>query len=211
MMDNAEDEWLEKQLALADRGDHAAMARIAKWNFERNSANSNIAVAMQWLRRAQDSSNPQILVVLGELLEKHVRDCNEAERLYEKAATISPLMGNYMLGRLYVNRLRAGCRNDYQKAYNYFTKSSLAGHIPSKIESARLLRAGVRGVLGKYVGYPMQFLWCTVISLLALSSKQVSEKFWRYTDIFAPNTKFYQRLKYLVPDEFSLPPHTPVR
>lgn len=193
----------EKGRASAEGGDCFAMLRLAEMHFFGEGGQRDVGLGNYWLTRAMATNDISALVEVGEFLEKRLGDCSKALATYERLVVLSPTKGNYMLGRLFLNRTGAKCPKDYERAYVYLSQSARNGHIPSKVELARLLRFGTRGWFGKFAVYPVIFIWYVVHMLWALSQRDVSIRYWRYRDVFGSRSKIARRLAALSPPSHS--------
>jgi hypothetical protein len=97
-------------------------------------------------------------------------------RFLERADSLSPFMGAYVLGRSVVSR-------NETLALRFFSKAANAGHIPS-IVCLHKLQCKRIPLIGRLVRFFYAFSEAMLIRRALAENTNLYERFWRHTDFF---------------------------
>lgn len=116
-------EAVRHYLKSADRGNGAALIRLAKLHLESDADESDVTAGIGYLKRAADHNVTEALNLLGNAYGegRHVtQDLKKAEELFRQAADKGSAEGYYNLGRLLMYGKSSPAASDIHKACEAF-------------------------------------------------------------------------------------------
>ena len=117
----------------ADAGNSYAMVYVAcMYELGQDFVKQDLDKAFEWYKKAADLGNPEAMIYLGDMyrigkygMKNDQPDYNMARFWYEEALKNGCIDAYYSLGFMYEEGLGADC--DYEKAFEYYQKSSEYG------------------------------------------------------------------------------------
>ena len=131
------------------------------------------------LESALLSKDPEFLICVSDELDSGKNlavNGRLSGRFLDRADSLSPFMGAYVLGRFVASR-------DETLALRFFSKAANAGHIPS-IVCLHKLQCKRIPLVGRLVRFFYAFSEAMLIRRALAENTNLYERLWRYTDFF---------------------------
>lgn len=84
----------------AEKGNVEAMVHLARFHLTGTGVKKNVSLYQAWLKKAADRGMPEAMVLLGEFSETSLRQPEDAEKWYRKAAETRDGKGMFRLARI---------------------------------------------------------------------------------------------------------------